>query len=160
MRVPHLILLLGLFLAIHQGNARAQVRSIEDPPRHRLGLTLGNPQMLGISYEYALSSPLQVQANVGTVLFYSAAGGRVLIVPDRWVLQPYAFLGGGVIYGAPDTEFDGEGWTGFTWAGAGLRLRIHNIILFGELGGISNLDVSKGFDSRYDAAAVGFLVQF
>lgn len=56
-------------------------------------MTLGSPQTLAISYEYALSSPLQIQANVGTALFYSAVGGRVLVVPDQRIVQPYAFVG-------------------------------------------------------------------
>ena len=150
---------IAVSLLLLSGAVRAQ-----DSPanrwRSRIGVTVGSPQTLAITYEYAVASPLQLQANVGTVILYSSLNGRVLIVPDTWRVQPYAFVGGGALYSANFEQTDGDGWTGFTWFGGGLRLRIDRFLLFGELGSIDNLNESKDFESHYSTVAVGILVAF
>jgi len=129
-------------------------------PRSRLGLSVGSPQTIALTYEYAIASPLQLQVNAGTAALYSAASGRLLVVPDTWRFQPYAFVGGGALYSVNFEDMDGDGWTGFTWFGGGLRLRLGPLLFFGELGKIANLNESKDYDSSYGSAAVGILVQF
>jgi len=147
----------GLFLLTGTVQAKG---SPADPWRSRIGITVGSPQTLAITYEYAVASPLQLQVNAGTVIFYSSVNGRVLVVPDTWRLQPYAFVGGGALHSANFEQMDGDGWTGFTWFGGGLRLRIDRFLLFGELGSIDNLNESKDFESHYSTIAVGILVAF
>ena len=150
---------IAVSLLLLAGVVRAQGSSA-DPWRSRIGVTVGSPQTLAITYEYAEASPLQLQVNAGTVLVYSSVSGRVLVVPDTWRLQPYAFVGGGALHSANFEQMDGDGWTGFTWFGGGLRLRIDRILLFGELGSIDNLNESKDFESHYSTIAVGILVTF
>ena len=150
---------IAVSLLLLSGAVRAQ-GSPANPWRSRIGVTVGSPQTLAITYEYAVASPLQLQVNAGTVIVYSSVSGRVLVVPDTWRLQPYAFAGGGLLHSANFEQTDGDGWTGFTWFGGGLRLRIDRFLLFGELGSIDNLNESKEFESHYSTIAVGILVAF
>ena len=150
---------IAVSLLLLSGSVRAQ-DSPANPWRSRIGVTVGSPQTLAITYEYAVASPLQLQVNAGSVIIYSSVNGRVLVVPDTWRVQPYAFVGGGALYSSNFEQTDGDGWTGFTWFGGGLRLRIDRFLLFGELGSIDNLNESKDFESHYTTAAVGILVAF
>ena len=150
---------IAVSLLLLSDSAQAQ-DSPPDPWRSRIGVTVGSPQTLAITYEYAVASPLQLQVNAGSVIIYSSVSGRVLVVPDTWRLQPYAFVGGGALHSTNYEQTDGDGWTGFTWFGGGLRLRIDRFLFFGELGSIDNLNESKDFESHYTTAAVGILVAF
>jgi hypothetical protein len=150
---------IAVILFLLSGAVRAQ-GSPANPWRSRIGVTVGSPQTIAITYEYAVASPLQLQVNAGTVIVYSSVSGRVLVVPDTWRLQPYAFVGGGLLHSANFEQMDGDGWTGFTWFGGGLRLRIDRFLLFGELGSIDNLNESKEFESHYSTVAIGILVAF
>lgn len=152
-------LVMGCAVALLLIGAAAPAQSLtRDPRRSRLGLTAGSPQTLAITYEYALVGALQLQANVGSVIFYSSVSGRVLALPDQWRVQPYLFLGGGALYSINYEQMDGDGWTGFTWFGAGIRLRLGRFRLFGELGSIDNLNESKDYETHYSTAAVGILI--
>ncbi len=160
-RLPKLLpLVLSLSILLHLTTPTFAETSASSPLRNRIVLSVGIPQTISIGYEHAVASPLQLQVNVGSIILASGLNGRVLVVPDQWRLQPYAFVGGGLLYVWTQESDNADGWTGFTWLGAGLRLKISRFLLFGELGEISNLNESNGYDPHYMSGAVGILYEF
>jgi hypothetical protein len=124
--------------------------------RYAVGVSAGIPQTLAVTGERVLVPPLRIQANVGTVIAATSANARLLAVAEPWTVQPYMFLGGGGGYIMP---LDGEhGFTGYTWWGFGLRLRMGRGRLFLEAGQIAGLNRDNGYERAYPAYATGMLV--
>ena len=147
---------LWALLAALPGTAAAK----ESAARWRLGPSVGLPQLVGLTAERRVASPLCLQMHAGSVFIVNSAGARALLMPPGWRCQPYAFGGGGFLYEAPTDTGEAEGWTGYGWWGGGLRLRLGRLTPFAEVGRLEGMYVAKGFDHSRGAVGAGVLWAF
>lgn len=139
----------------------APARPADVPVRPwRLGLSLGSPQTLALTAERELVPGNCLQVHAGSVVLFSSVGARVLVMPPRWRVQPYAFAGGGFLHAMGTDTGEAAGLTDYGWWGVGLRTRPGRLVPFVELGALWGLSESKGYDPTTEAAAVGLLWAF
>jgi hypothetical protein len=154
-----LLVLTLLGISFSSVGARAQPDSSNPPPRDYRsagGVSVGLPQIIALTVEREVSPHLRLQGNFGTAVAISSLNGRMIAVADDLVVQPYLFMGGGVLtaLGALDsTVFP------YVWYGAGLRLELDRVILFAEAGTVSAL-ASSEMDESAPVGAVGLLVEY
>ncbi len=146
-----------LAIAVH--TAPAAPTDVPSRP-WRLGLGLGSPQTLAVTAERELAPGNCLQAHAGSVVLFSSVGARVLVMPPRWRVQPYAFAGGGFLHAMGTDTGEARGLTGFGWWGLGLRTRPGRLVPFVELGRLWGLSEAKGYDPTTEAVAVGLLWAF
>jgi len=124
------------------------------------GVTVGDPQAIALTLETHQNGPVRLQASLSTIIIFTSATARVILIRPSGRYLPYGFAGGGVLYKAYGEWETARGATGFYWAGGGLRVRFGAAALFGELGQYAGMDTSKGYDSSQVSYAVGLLYEF
>jgi hypothetical protein len=124
------------------------------------GVTVGDPQGIALTMETHQNGPIRLQASLSTIILYTSATGRVILIRPSGRFLPYGFAGGGLLHKVYGEWESASGATGFYWAGGGLRFRFGAAALFGELGRYGGMDTSKGYDPSHTSYAVGLLYEF
>lgn len=109
-----------------------------DRLRHAAGVSAGIPQVIAFTWEFEPKAPYRLQANVGGVLILNSLSVRGLLIPRTNKFSPYAFAGGGIIFGTNEDDWDG--FSPFGWFGVGLRIPIKRVSVFAEIAGIEDSD--------------------
>jgi len=119
------------------------------------GVAAGSPQVLAVTLEQRVDSPVRVQGHAGTILLMSSVGLRALLLSSREGIAPYAFLGAGILHIAEGDGGGAIGSTGHGWGGVGARFPTGPLTWFGELGVLWGLNTDKGYESALPALALG-----
>ena len=106
--------------------------------RHAAGFSAGMPQVVAFTWEVEPKAPFRLQANAGGVLVLNSLSVRGLLVPMIDKVSPYAFAGGGIMFGTNEDDWDG--FSPFGWFGAGLRVPIQHVTVFAELSAFETSD--------------------
>lgn len=106
--------------------------------RQALGVSVGLPQLIALTWEIEPLSPFRLQANLGSILLIWSGSVRVLLTESRWTVQPYLFGGGGTLFGVHLEDFDG--FDPYLWVGYGVRVRLKRILVFAEMGFFESVD--------------------
>jgi hypothetical protein len=122
--------------------------------RHAAGVSAGMPQVIAFTWEFEPKAPFRLQANAGGVLILNSLSIRGLLVPMIDKISPYAFMGGGIIFGTNEDDWDG--FSPYAWFGVGLRVPMQHVTGFVELSGVEYSDDPFGSPT----GAVGILWQY
>ena len=120
----------------------AEDSTLTSPPdrwRHAAGVSAGMPQVIAFTWEFGPKAPYRLQANVGGVLVLNSMSVRGILIPRINKFSPYAFAGGGIIFGTNEDD-DWDGFSPFGWFGGGLRVPIQRASVFAEIAGIETTD--------------------
>lgn len=121
------------------------------------GLVVGSPQTLALTVEAPLSRFIVVQSSVGTVLLYSCASIRALLMNNALRTKPYVFAGAGLLHKMGTDTGGAAGSTDFLWVGGGLRREDAGSQLYVEVGFLAGIDVDNGYEKTRTAGALGIV---
>jgi hypothetical protein len=156
MRILALLLLCAISLVSSPGvvNARSSWSDIA------WGVTVGSPQWVALTLETNQGDPVRFQLSLSTIILYTSFTSRIILMRPSGRIQPYGFIGGGLLYTAVSDWGTASGATGFYWGGGGLRYSFGRAAIFGELGYYAGMATSKGYEASETAYAAGILFEF
>lgn len=114
------------------------------PGRNAVGVSVGVPHTIALTYELGLTDKLSARGHVGTVVLLSSAGARIQYGNRGPGLRPYLFAGGVLIHATAEGFGDPEGMTGYVWFGPGFNIRKGRWALYVEVSALLGGDDDRG----------------
>lgn len=135
------------------------------PAKNAIGICGGAPQTVGVTYERSLASNLAARVHVGSVYFFSSAGGRLQWGRTENGFHPYLFAGATIINAIAEGHGDPEGATGYLWIGPGASIRSDRWLFFAEVSALLGGDDDRGLGDDWvfpfsPAIAGGIMLRF
>ncbi len=127
------VVLIGSLLLLASEASGAPEVSGGTGAANAIGVVIGVPQTLAVTYWRALTPRVQMSIHAGSAVLFSSAGARLQIGPGQSGLRPYAFAGYAVIHSTAEDYGDPEGLSGYLWLGPGVSLRARRWTLFAEI---------------------------
>lgn len=164
----YISLLLASCLLIPANIALGYTANAEGADQYRknaVGIAVGVPQTIALTYERALGSSLAARIHMGSAVFFSSGGARVLWRYDRKGFRPYLFAGAVFIHAVAEGYGDPEGTTSYLWLGPGLSLRLNRWVVFAEVSALLGGNDDRGFGDDWvfpfsPAIAGGIMIRF
>lgn len=114
------------------------------PGRNAIGVSVGVPHTIALTYELGLTGKLCARGHAGTAVLLSSAGARIQYGSRGPGLRPYLFAGGVLIHATAEGFGDPEGTTGYVWFGPGVNIRKGRWTLYGEVSALLGGDDDSG----------------
>jgi hypothetical protein len=161
--------LITFCLLIIVSNSLVQAAANQDAPQYlknAIGLTLGVPQTIAVSYDRTLNSKLAARIHIGSVILFSSIGSRVQWGQNDKGIHYYIFAGLTLINNSIAEDYgDPEGTAGYLWFGPGLAYRDERWIAYTEVSALLGSNDNRGLGDNWifpfaPAISAGFLIRF
>jgi hypothetical protein len=164
----HIILLVALCVLIPANSALGHTATTAGASLYRdnaVGITVGVPQTIALTYERALGSSLAARIHIGSAVLFSSGGARVQWGHNRTGVQPYIFAGATFIHSVAEGYGDPKGTAGYIWLGPGLSLRHNRWVAYTEVGALLGGSDDRGLGDDWvfpfsPVIAVGLMIRF
>jgi hypothetical protein len=136
-----------------------------DPKESAIGVSVGIPHTLALTYERYLGSHLAARVHIGSAVLLSSAGARIQWGQNRTGFRPYVFAGAAWIHSVPGDYGDPEGVTGYFWLGPGVSLRQDRWEIYTEASALLGGDEDGGLGHDWifpfsPAITAGLMLRF
>ncbi len=134
-------------------------------PRNSLGIGIGLPQTVALTYERQLEPGFALRLHAGTFFLISSAGGRLQWERGKHRYRPFFFAGGAIIHVVGEYSLDPDGAAGYLWLGSGLNVKLRRWTFYGEgsilYGGDQNHGLGENWVFPFNPAmAAGIMFGF
>lgn len=168
LRHIHISLLVASCVLIPANSAlgdSANTTSASGYRENGVGIAVGVPQTIAVTYERALGSSLAARIHIGSAVLLSSGGARVQWGHNRTGVRPYMFAGATFIHSVAEGYGDPEGTAGYIWLGPGLSLRHNRWVAYAEVSALLGGSDDRGLGDDWvfpfsPAIAVGLMMRF
>lgn len=141
-------------LLLISGLLRADASTV---PQHRLGIAVGIPQTLSLTYQYSRTKDLSFEAYAGTVVIFSSLGGRLIYGNSTKGFHPRVFAGGLLLHNMGEYSYDPSGTALYLWTGGGFYWAFESQRIFLDLSHMATNTENKGMGTDLWVISGGLL---
>ncbi len=127
------------------------------PSKHRLGIAVGIPQILSMSYQYTQTRNVSFEAHAGSIIHLSSLGGRLIYGNSARGFHPRVYAGGLWLHNMGEYCYDPSGTALYLWTGGGLSWAFDAQRVFLDLNYLATNTKNKGMGTDFWTISGGFL---